>query len=91
MATTLQVRERGTLTLPAELRKQYNIRTGDAFQLLDIDGVFILTPMAAIVPELAREIERARVEAGLPVDDMLKALREERQRYVTEKYGESGA
>jgi bifunctional DNA-binding transcriptional regulator/antitoxin component of YhaV-PrlF toxin-antitoxin module len=88
MATTLQVRERGTLTLPAELRRQYNIHTGDAFQLVDLDGVFVLTPMAAIVPELAREIERARVEAGLSVDDMLKALREERARYVAEKYGD---
>jgi len=88
MSSTMQVRERGALTLPAELRRRYNIQTGDAFQLVDLDGIFILTPMAAIVPELAREIERGRLEAGLSVDDMLKALREERVRYTTEKYGD---
>jgi bifunctional DNA-binding transcriptional regulator/antitoxin component of YhaV-PrlF toxin-antitoxin module len=82
------VRERGTLTLPAEVRKRHRIRTGDAYELLDLDGIFVLAPMTAIVPELAREIERARLEAGLSVDDMLRALREERARYVAEKYGD---
>jgi hypothetical protein len=28
--------------------------------LVDLDGVFVLTPMMPIVPELAREIERTR-------------------------------
>jgi hypothetical protein len=41
-----------------------------------------------MVPELAREIERARIEAGLNVDDMLEALQEQRKRYVKEKYGQ---
>jgi hypothetical protein len=43
-----------------------------------------MTPM---VPELAREIERARVEAGLSVEDMLASLRDQRERYIREKYG----
>ncbi|MEE9613137.1 MAG: hypothetical protein V3W19_17910 [Desulfatiglandales bacterium] len=42
----------------------------------------------SMVPELAREIERARIEAGLNVDDMLEALQEQRKRYVKEKYGQ---
>jgi len=40
-----------------------------------------------MVPELAREIERARIEAGLSVEEMLMALQEQRERYVREKYG----
>jgi hypothetical protein len=39
------------------------------------------------VPELGREIERARVEAGLSVEEMLASLRDRRERYVREKYG----
>ena len=42
-----------------------------------------MTPM---VPELAREIERARLEAGLTVEELLAGLREQRERYYTEKY-----
>lgn len=87
MDTTVQVRQRGSLTLPAELRERYGIEPGDTFRLLDLDGIFVLTPMVPMVPELAREIERARLEAGLDTVDLLQALREERERYNAETYG----
>ncbi len=88
MDTTIQVRQRGGLTLPANLREKYGIETGDTFRILDLDGVFVLTPMAPMVPELAREIERLRIEAGLDTDELLQALREERAKYVAETYGD---
>ncbi len=88
MNTTIQVRQRGTFTLPADIREQYNIQTGDTFQLIDLDGIFVLTPMVPVVPELAREIEKARLEAGLDMEEMLMALREQREQYVAENYGE---
>jgi AbrB family looped-hinge helix DNA binding protein len=88
MNATIQVQKGGTLTLPAEVRECYNIKPGDTFHLLDLDGIFVLTPVVPRVPELAREIERARLEAGLSVEEMLKGLREQRERYVAEKYGD---
>jgi AbrB family looped-hinge helix DNA binding protein len=91
MDATIQVRKRGTLTLPAEVRQRYNIKPGDTFRLLDLDGIFVLTPMVPMVPEVAREIERARLEAGLSVEEMLEGLREQRERYVAEKYGDGQA
>jgi AbrB family looped-hinge helix DNA binding protein len=87
MSATVQVRQRGTLTLPAELREKYGIRPGDTFRLVDLDGIFVLTPMVPMVPELAREIERMRLEAGLSIEDLLSSLREQRERYYREKYG----
>ena len=84
MEATVQIRQRGTLTLPAELRERYGIRPGDTFRLVDLDGVFVLTPMVPMVPELAREIERARLEAGLSVEELLSSLREQRERYSQE-------
>lgn len=86
MDRTLQVRERGTLTLPAELREKYNIKPGDSFRLVDLDGMFVLTPMTPMVPELAREIERLRIESGLSIDDLLKSLRQQREQYHAEHY-----
>lgn len=76
MNVTLQVRERGVLTLPAELREKYGIQSGDSFRLVDLDGIFVLTPMVPMVPELAREIEHLRMSAGLSMDDLLEGLRE---------------
>ncbi|HEY1408914.1 MAG TPA: AbrB/MazE/SpoVT family DNA-binding domain-containing protein [Promineifilum sp.] len=88
MDTTVQVRQRGNLTLPAELRERYGIEPGDTFRIVDLDGIFVLTPMVPMVPELAREIERARLEAGLDTAELLQALREQRAGYVAETYGE---
>ena len=87
MDATVQVRQRGALTLPASLRERYNIQPGDTFRILDLDGILVLTPMVPMVPELAREIERARIKARLSVEEMLMALQEQRERYVREKYG----
>ena len=87
MTTAVQVRERGVVTLPASLRRKYGIKVGDTFQLLDLDGLFVLTPMVPMVPELARAIERARVEAGLSTEELLLSLREQRERYSQETYG----
>ena len=78
----VQVRQRGALTLPAELRNKYGIRSGDTFYLLDLEGIFVLTPMKPIVPELAAEIERLRLKAGLSTEELLASLREQRERHV---------
>jgi bifunctional DNA-binding transcriptional regulator/antitoxin component of YhaV-PrlF toxin-antitoxin module len=88
MVLTIQVQQRGALTLPVELRQRYNIQPGDTFRAVDLGGIFVLTPMAPMVPKLAREIERARIEAGLSVENMLQELREQRERYVAENDGD---
>jgi bifunctional DNA-binding transcriptional regulator/antitoxin component of YhaV-PrlF toxin-antitoxin module len=87
MEATVQVRKRGTLTLPVELREKYGITEGDTFRIVDVDGVFVLTPMVPIVAELAREIERLRIEAGITTEEMLEGLRQQRLRYFEDNRG----
>jgi bifunctional DNA-binding transcriptional regulator/antitoxin component of YhaV-PrlF toxin-antitoxin module len=91
MKLTIQVRERGVVTLPAELRAKYNIENGKIFHLVDLDGIFVFVPMVPMIPELAREIERIRLESGLSVDEFLDDLRKQRERYNMEKYGKQPA
>ena len=88
MESTVQVRKRGVLTLPSYLREKYAIQEGDTFRLVDVDGIFVLTPMVPMVPELAREIERIRQEAGVSMQELLQGLRQERNRYSQENYGD---
>ena len=87
MEITIQVRERGVVTLPAELREKYNIENGKIFRLVDLDGIFVFVPMIPMVQELANEIERIRLEAGVSVDELLDDLRKQREQYNKEKYG----
>lgn len=86
MEATVQVRKRGVITLPNSLREKYQIKEGETFRIVDVDGTFILTPMTPMVAELAREIERMRIEAGLTTEDLLSSLREQRERYYAEHY-----
>ena len=46
---TIQVRGRGTLTLPATLREKYRLGDGDPLTVVDLDGVVLLTPWALVV------------------------------------------
>ena len=87
MESTVQVRKRGVVTLPSELREKYAIREGDTFRLVDMDGIFVLTPMVPMIPELAREIESLRQESEVSVEEIMQGLREERERLYQEKYG----
>jgi bifunctional DNA-binding transcriptional regulator/antitoxin component of YhaV-PrlF toxin-antitoxin module len=86
MDMTVQVRDRGVITLPAELRQKYQIENGEIYRLVDLDGVFVLVPMVPMVPELAREIEKIRLEAGLSIEELLEDLRKQRQKYNQEEY-----
>ncbi len=86
MEEVIRVRKRGVVTLPARLREKYGIEEGDTFRVLDLDGLFVLTPMVPMVPELAREIESMRLEAGISNQELLEGLREQRERYYHEQY-----
>ena len=82
---TVQIRQRGTLTLPAKLRAKYNLDEGDVLTLVDLGDAFFLSPKVSVVPKLAAEIERLREEAGLSVEDLLDGLDEQRRRYHEER------
>ena len=53
--------------------------------LRNLDGA---SEPASTVFQLARYIEQARLEAGLGVGELLKKLREQRDRYYREHYAD---
>ncbi|MBI2468011.1 MAG: AbrB/MazE/SpoVT family DNA-binding domain-containing protein [Candidatus Rokubacteria bacterium] len=67
---TIQVRGRGTVTLPAPLRAKYRLNDGDPLILLDLDGAILLTPRFLVVPRLAAEMERLRWGRKLSLKDL---------------------
>lgn len=85
--TTIRVGQRGRITLPVQIREKYGITNGDTLRIMDLDGVVVFVPVVSTVSQLAREIEQARVAAGLSLETMLADLREQRVRYYAESYG----
>jgi bifunctional DNA-binding transcriptional regulator/antitoxin component of YhaV-PrlF toxin-antitoxin module len=75
--TTIQVRGRGTLTLPASLREKYRLGEGDPLTVVDLDGAVLLSPRVLVVPRLAAEMERLRRARKLALKDLGGPARED--------------
>ena len=78
----LRISNRGVVTIPKSLRQAYNLRPGNMLTLLDLGGVFVLSPRRSEVDALADRIAQALIERGETLESMMRALREERERYA---------
>ncbi len=87
----LQLRGRGTLTLPARIRERYGLDEGDPITLVDLDGALLLSPRVSVIGKLATEIDYLRREAGLSLEDLLQGVREQRAKYLVEQAGNQAA
>jgi bifunctional DNA-binding transcriptional regulator/antitoxin component of YhaV-PrlF toxin-antitoxin module len=86
-STTIQIRGKGTVTLPIDLRRKYGLDEGDIITLIDLgDGSFILTPIVTKVDRLGDRVAQAMAEEGVSLDEILSTLDEERERYYQERY-----
>ncbi len=85
--STIQLREKGVLTLPAALRKRYKLEPGDVFSLVDLgDGNIMLTPRVSRVAALGDRVAEMMQEADVSVDDVLLCLEEEREAYYRDHF-----
>ncbi len=89
MSVTIQLRSKGVVTIPAEVRERYSLEEGDVFTLVDLgDGSLLLVPRVSMVPKLVAEMEALRLEAGLSVDELLADQPAIRQEVYRERYGD---
>ncbi len=79
---TLQVAQRGLVTLPKEVRQAHNIQPGQQMTLLDLDGVFVLSRRPSEVDALADRIADELANRGETLESMLQTLREVRAEYA---------
>jgi bifunctional DNA-binding transcriptional regulator/antitoxin component of YhaV-PrlF toxin-antitoxin module len=84
---TIQLREKGVLTLPVNLRRKYSLSAGDVFSLIDLgEGAFVLSPNSSKLAALGDKVSELLQEQGVSVNDMLLVLEEEREQYYREHY-----
>ena len=75
---TVNITQRGVLTLPKSIRNRYKLKPGDSLTLLDVDGILILSPLRSEIDLLADRISKTLIEKGETLDSVLCTLREER-------------
>lgn len=76
----LQMAQRGVITIPKSLRESYGLQPGDTFTLIDLGGVFVLSPRRSEIDTIADKVVAQWTEDGETLESMLQALREERDR-----------
>lgn len=79
MIKTVQVRKKGTLTIPSEMRKQYNIEEDDPITLVDTGEGIFLSPKRALLPKLVGEIESLMKKHKVSLDELIKNVQKERK------------
>ena len=85
--TTIQVRGKGSLTLPVEVRRKYGVNEGDVYTLIDVgEGAFMLVPQVTTVDRLGNRVAEMLAEHDISIEELLETLDEERQRYYREQY-----
>jgi bifunctional DNA-binding transcriptional regulator/antitoxin component of YhaV-PrlF toxin-antitoxin module len=87
VSTTLQIRGKGAVTLPIELRRKYGLDEGDIITLIDLgNGSFLLAPVVTHLDRLGDRVAKAMAKSGVSEAEILAALDEERKRYYQERY-----
>jgi len=85
---TLQIRSKGTITLPASLRKKYKLEEGEVLTIIDLgEGTLLLKPKALQIDKLSKRAARTLKDDNVALDDIFKTLDEEHKKYYEEKYG----
>lgn len=86
-STIVQIRSKGTVTLPIELRRKYGLDEGNILKMIDLgSGSFLLTPIVTQVDRLGDRVAKAMADESVSTDEILTALDEERERFYQERY-----
>jgi AbrB family looped-hinge helix DNA binding protein len=80
--TTVKIRRKGTITIPAKLRKKYKLEEGQTLTVIDLgEGTILLTPKVSQVDKLANQIAEKFKDESITLEDLLQALNELRKTY----------
>ena len=78
---------RGQLTIPATLRKELHLDEETTLNVVKVGDALILTPKKILGDALAKKAQREMKKADLTLEDLLKDLEKQRERYNRERYG----
>jgi len=86
---TIQIRDKGVITVPVELRRQYNLGPGDVLTLIDLGGgAFLITPQVSRLARQADQVAQVISEQDVTLDELLATLDQERETYYREHYAQ---
>lgn len=79
MTKTIQIRKKGTITLPMEIRKRYRLEEDDPITLIDTGEGIFLSPKQSLLPKLVNEIESLRKKYNISLEELIQGVQKERK------------
>jgi AbrB family looped-hinge helix DNA binding protein len=83
---TVQVRQRGQLTIPQKVRESLGIEDGDTMTLVKIGGHLFLSPKGLYGPDLGDQFIKLMDQEGITLADLLEDLPQIRKEIFRERY-----
>lgn len=75
----VELAQRGQLTIPKPMRDQYGLRDGHKMTMVDIGGVFLVSPRQMSVDVPADTLRDGLLASGATLEGMLADLRQRRE------------
>jgi len=86
---TIQIRDKGVITVPVELCRQYDLDPGDVLTLIDLGGgAFLITPQVSRLARHTDQVAQVTSEQDVTLDELLATLDQERETYYREHYAQ---
>ena len=76
---TVELAQRGQVTIPKTLRDKHNWDAGQQFSIIDLDGVVVMSPKISTVDALVNRLRDDLIQDGATLEDMLAELRRIRE------------
>jgi AbrB family looped-hinge helix DNA binding protein len=83
---TYTIQENGQITLPADWRRRYGLKKGDAVVFKETEEGLLISPKEAQVLSLLDEIGESLKAKGITLEELIESGREIRQELYEEKY-----
>ncbi len=83
----VQIRQKGSITLPMDLRRAYGLNEGEVLNIIDLGGgSILLTRRNSQIGRLGDEVSRILSEEEVTLGDLIETLEQERRHYYREQY-----
>lgn len=86
-AAVAEIKARGQLTIPKKIREMSHLEEGQVVSIIPVGDALIVVPKRLELDEARREIRKVLKAANMTVEELLEALKDEREGLYQETYG----
>ena len=79
MTKIIQMRQRGSITIPTEIRNRYQLDDGDPLTIVDLGDGFFISPKRSVLPKLVAELEQLREKYNVTLEELITGVIEKRK------------